>query len=99
MNAFAPKSSVGLGRVSPLSNPAASSTAVKVMDAAAIQEMETARAAFVLCFAGALGTAAVGREGEFGMSFHYNCRLPALGSPTEFLTRLSFNSKNCVDRF
>lgn len=32
------------------------------MDAAMISEMETARAAFVLCLAGALGTAAVGRE-------------------------------------
>lgn len=32
------------------------------MDAAMIEEMQTARAAFILCFAGALGTAAVGRE-------------------------------------
>merc|ERR1719356_198348 len=32
------------------------------MDAAMISEMETARAAFVLAFAGAAGTAAVGRE-------------------------------------
>lgn len=38
---------------------------VRNMDAAAIQEIEAARSAFVLCFAGAIGSAAVGREGEF----------------------------------
>ena len=38
---------------------------VRNMDAAAIQEIEAARSAFVLCLAGALGSAAVGREGEF----------------------------------
>lgn len=32
------------------------------MDAAAIQDIETARTAFVLCFFGAVGSAAVGRE-------------------------------------
>ena len=35
------------------------------MDAAAIQDIETARTAFVLCFFGAVGSAAVGREGKF----------------------------------
>lgn len=35
------------------------------LDAAAIQEIESSRAAFVLCFAGAIGSAAVGREGRF----------------------------------
>jgi hypothetical protein len=62
-NAFISKAPVGLGRVS--SSQEASTTAVKAMDAAMVAEMETARAAFCLCFAGALGTAAVGRQGEF----------------------------------
>ena len=62
-NAFVPKATVGMGRVSaPL---APSTTAIGAIDAAMISEMETARTAFVLCLAGALGTAAVGREGEF----------------------------------
>lgn len=34
------------------------------MDYAAVQEIEAARTSFVLCFAAALGSAAVGREGE-----------------------------------
>lgn len=59
-NAFISKAPVGLGRVS--SSQEASTTAVKAMDAAMVAEMETARAAFCLCFAGALGTAAVGRQ-------------------------------------
>ena len=46
-------------------NEAPTTTAIGMLDAAMISEMETARAAFVLCLAGALGTAAVGREGEF----------------------------------
>ena len=33
------------------------------MDPAMIQDMETARIAFALCFFGAIGSAAVGREG------------------------------------
>lgn len=62
-NAFVPKVSVGLGRVSTsFSNKVAPTTTAIGMDAAMISEMETARAAFVLCLAGALGTAAVGRE-------------------------------------
>lgn len=61
--AFVPKASVGLGRVSaPFAKEAPTTTAIGAMDAAMISEMETARAAFVLCLAGALGTAAVGRE-------------------------------------
>ena len=66
-NAFVPKASVGLGRMSSSSNhqeASTTTTAMRAMDVGMIQEMETARAAFVLCFAGALGTAAVGREGE-----------------------------------
>ena len=63
--AFAPTTSVGLGHVSSTHQPRVSTTAVHAMDAAMISEMETARAAFVLCLAGALGTAAVGREGEY----------------------------------
>ena len=66
-NAFVPKVSVGLGRVSTsFSTKEAPTTTAIGMDAAMISEMETARAAFVLCLAGALGTAAVGREGECG---------------------------------
>jgi len=64
-NAFVPKASVGLGRMSSSSNhqeASTTTTAMRAMDVGMIQEMETARAAFVLCFAGALGTAAVGRE-------------------------------------
>lgn len=63
-SAFVPKASVGMGRVSPslADSEAPSTTAMGMMDAAMISEMETARAAFVLCLAGALGTAAVGRE-------------------------------------
>ena len=38
-----------------------------IMDAAAIQEIEAARAAFVLCFFGAVGSAAVGREGTYAI--------------------------------
>ena len=34
------------------------------MDSAMVLDMESARAAFVLCFFGAIGSAAVGREGE-----------------------------------
>ena len=65
-NAFVPKVSVGMGKMSTTfsKNEAPTTTAIG-MDAAMISEMETARAAFVLCLAGALGTAAVGREGEF----------------------------------
>lgn len=62
VEAFVPTTSVGLGRVSSNHQQKVSTTAVQAMDAAMIQEMETARAAFVLCFAGAIGTAAVGRE-------------------------------------
>ena len=69
-NAFVPKASVGMGRVSaPFAKEAPTTTAIGAMDAAMISEMETARAAFVLCLAGALGTAAVGREGEFESIF------------------------------
>ena len=64
VEAFAPTTPVGLGRVSSNHHPRVSKTAVQAMDAAMIAEMETARAAFILCLAGALGTAAVGREGE-----------------------------------
>ena len=66
-SAFVPKGSVGMGRLSTsFSNKEApTTTAIGAVDAAMISEMETARAAFVLCLAGALGTAAVGREGEF----------------------------------
>ena len=39
-----------------------------IMDAAAIQEIEAARAAFVLCFFGAVGSAAVGREGTYAIN-------------------------------
>jgi hypothetical protein len=35
-------------------------------DPGMIQEVESARAAFALCFFGAIGSAAVGREGTFG---------------------------------
>ena len=68
-NAFVPKASVGLGHMSSSSSSnyqeaSTTTTAMRAMDVGMIQEMETARAAFVLCFAGALGTAAVGREGE-----------------------------------
>lgn len=75
-SAFVPKASVGMGRVSAsISNKEASTTtAIAAMDAAMISEMETARAAFVLCLAGALGTAAVGREGEFEPSDWRNMR-------------------------
>ena len=34
------------------------------MDPAMVLDMESARAAFVLCFFGAIGSAAVGREGK-----------------------------------
>lgn len=62
-SAFVPKVSVGMGRVSTsFSNKETPTTTAIGMDAAMISEMETARAAFVLCLAGALGTAAVGRE-------------------------------------
>jgi len=63
-SAFVPKGTVGMGRVSTsFSNKEApTTTAIGAVDAAMISEMETARAAFVLCLAGALGTAAVGRE-------------------------------------
>lgn len=60
-NAFVPKTTTfGLGQISAPKAP--STTAMSVVDAAMISEMVTARSAFVLCFAGALGTAAVGRE-------------------------------------
>jgi len=61
-DAFVPKASVGLGHISSSKNQETSTTAVGVIDAGMISEMQGARAAFVLCFAGALGTAAVGRE-------------------------------------
>lgn len=63
-NAFAPKVSVGLGRVSTpfLNKEAPTTTAIGAIDAAMIEDMIISRSAFVLCFAGALGTAAVGRE-------------------------------------
>lgn len=62
VEAFAPTTSVGFGPVSSNQHQRVSKTAVQAMDAAMIAEMQTARAAFVLCFAGAIGTAAVGRE-------------------------------------
>jgi len=62
VEAFAPTTLVGLGHISSNHHARVSKTAVQAMDAAMIQEMETARAAFALCFAGAIGTAAVGRE-------------------------------------
>jgi len=55
--------SLGNGFVSNIKIPNAKpNLMVRHMDAAAIQEIEAARTAFVLCFAGAVGSAAVGRE-------------------------------------
>lgn len=53
----------GNGFVLPTSSTSCKqSLVVRSMDASALQEIEAARSAFVLCFAGAVGSAAVGRE-------------------------------------
>lgn len=97
-NAFVPKVSVGMGKMSTTfsKNEAPTTTAIG-MDAAMISEMETARAAFVLCLAGALGTAAVGREGEFGIEWLENIYQNTLFS-TEFLIHSKnafLSNRNC----
>jgi len=56
-DAFAPTTSVGLGRAS-----SKSTTSVQAIDPSTIPDIITARAVFVLSFAAAIGTAAVGRE-------------------------------------
>lgn len=61
-DAFAPTTSVGLGRVSSNHQREVSTTAVGAIDGAMIQNIAEARAAFVICAVAALGTAAVGRE-------------------------------------